>query len=312
MRREDIDRFLTPSARRAAEEFLHEVDESRESDDFDLAEVLDRNLAEAMTAYDPDAAVARFLSLRFLGEKIDGRLPEQIIEEVLPAFRKELAGAAPTSSQADLQLDLVGFSRGSAILHLAPAKSANIPARDLDSQQSLASAADHIDKAVGVVAELHDAAESGQDMQRFACQGELVKAFILLSDALDRHQVDLDLTWRARSGARRRTRLTRIGRSHVREYLVTRNEEEVRLLSGRVIALNISGSFSLKTGRATNSPRYDINAGGETQLLELNLRLGQTVTVQIRRRTQQDKLGFASKERLELITLVHDEEPLYE
>jgi hypothetical protein len=241
-----------------AADYLNQAGDDADASDVDLVEALDRSFVEALSAYDPDVVTARFLSLRFSGDRFDGRLPERIVEEVLAAFRRELAGAMPSASSADLQLDLVGFSRGSAVLHLAPAP---VPAESADtgSQPALLTA-DPVDSAVRAVADLHDAAEGQQDMRRFADRTDLLHAFVAQS-------------------------------------------VDQRSFTGRVVELNINGSFSLKLGTAKNSPRIDIDATNEERLLSLGLRLGETITVTVSRAVEHTDLGITSKGRYSLLSV---------
>ncbi|MBL7487279.1 hypothetical protein I6A60_00090 [Frankia sp. AgB1.9] len=284
-----------------AADYLDQSGDGVDASDVDLVEALDRSFVEALSAYDPDAAAARFLSLRFSGDGVDGRLPERIVEEVLAAFRRELAGAVPSASPADLQLDLVGFSRGSAVLHLAPAPVLSEPA-DRGGQPALL-AADPVDSAVRSVADLHDAAEGQQDMRRFADRTDLLHAFVALTDALERHGVDLDVIWRSAAGTGRRATLTKLGRAHVRRNLERREAVDQYSFTGRVVELNINGSFSLKLGVARNSTRVEVDANGEERLLALGLRLGETITVTVLRAVEHTNLGIASKGRYTLLVV---------
>lgn len=310
MKREKIDRLLSSNARQAAEEFLQEVDEAPGSDDFDLHEALDINLAEALSHFNSDAALTRHLSLRLVGENVEGRLPERAVEDILAAFRKELAGAAPGSAKEDLKLDMVGFSRGSAIIHLEPALGEDAfgdEDGEETAQPSLVAAPDRYDAALKLIVDLHRAAEFGQDMRRFRDYGDLVSALEKLANALEKHRVDLDVHWRSGSGLHRRSTLTEVGRSHFRSYLTAHDVEEERTLQGRIVALDLSGSFSLKTGYSRNSKKYEINTDGEDALLSLNLQLGSSVTAIVSRRWKETHLGTVLREQYRLVGLTNGE-----
>lgn len=312
MKREKIDRLLSSNARQAAEEFLREVDEAPGSDDFDLHEALDVNLAEALSHFNPDATLKRRLSLRLVGEGVEGRLPERAVEDILYAFRKELAGAAPGSAKEDLKLDMVGFSRGSAIIHLEPAIGEDAFEDDDEetTQPSLVAAPDKYDAAIKIIVDLHHAAEVGQDMRRFREYGDLVSALEKLANALEKHRVDLDVHWRSGSGLHRRSTLTEVGRSHFRSYLAARDVKEERTFQGRIVALDLSGSFSLKTGYSRNSKKYEIKTDGEDALLSLNLQLGSSVTAIVSRQWKETNLGNVLKEQYRLVELINDEPPI--
>jgi hypothetical protein len=308
--REELERFLTTEGRNAVSRLIQEAEQ--EGDDFDVAEALDRNLYDALAEYDRSARLSRWLSLRFTGLRTEGRLAEQAVEDVLGALRREIAGASSTKNAEMLKLDLVGFSRGSAILHLVPAATADIPTDGdaEDGQGTLPVAEDRLDDALSVVAELHAAAEQAGDMQRFSGQEALLRGFAALADALDKHGLDMGMTWRSGTGRRRSAELTSHGREYARQYLDRSQTSDITQVNGRVVELDISGSFDVKVGTAVNSPRYRIATGGEEALLGLRLELGQTVHVRVRRRVLQNKVGVVFGFRYEFLNMVTPGDPL--
>jgi hypothetical protein len=309
--REELERFLTDEGRVAVDRLLAQARD--EGDDFDLAEVLDRNLYDAMLQYDTRAGLSRWLSLRFTGPRTRGRMAEQAVEDILGALRREVTGASATKDVNLLKLDLVGFSHGSAILHLAPAQSADLAAGDdeAEEQQTLVAAADQLDDALGVVTELHRAAESAGDVMRFSGQDQLLKGFEALADALDKHDLDMGITWRSRTGRRRTAELTSQGRAYARQFLDRSDTSEIIVVTGRVVELSISGSFDVKAGSAPNSRRYKITTGSEDSLLSLHLELGQPVNVRVRQHTDRNKVGVLIDTRYEFIRMTGPDDPLF-
>lgn len=303
MSRDDVNRFLTDRSRSMIEGLFGE-DEYDNSDDFDVAEVLDRSLYEALSEYDKNAVLSRWLSLRFTGAHANGRLAEQALEDILSALRKEIVGASPAKDPDQLKLDLVGFSRGSAILHLAPSAVPDPGAADdsdVPRQQTFPVAPDQLDDAMVVVTELHTAAERAGDVQRFAGQEPLLRGFMALSDALDKHDLDMGIVWRSRTGLHRSAELTSQGREYVRQYLERLEDTDTLVITGRVVEMKISGSFDVKASPAANSPRYTITTGDEDSLLGLGLQLGQTVRVRVLRRTEQNRIGVVFASRYEFL-----------
>jgi hypothetical protein len=140
-------------------------------------------------------------------------------------------------------------------------------------------------------------------MRHFAEKSDLLHAFIALTDALERHDVNLEVIWRSSTGSRRQTILTRLGRTHVRRNLERRESVDQLSLTGRVVELNINGSFSLKLGTARNSQRIEIDTNGEERLLGLGLRLGETVSVTVSRTVEHNDLGITTKRRYSLLTV---------
>lgn len=313
MSREELERFLTKEGRASVERLLAEAEQEQ---DFDVAEVLDQNLYDALVHYDVHASLSRWLSLRFSGPRAEGRMSEQALEDVLGALRREIYGANPVRNPDALKLDLVGFSGGSAILYLVPFEApAAGPTEEEDdsSSKQLAlgpEAEDQLDHALSVVTELHRAAESQGDVQRFSGQETLLKGFAALADALDKHDLDMGIIWRGRTGRRRSAELTSEGRAYARQYLERADTSEIVTVSGRIVEMNISGSFEIKASPAPNSARYKIVTKGEDSLLGLGLELGRTVRVRARKHTDRNKFDVTFAVRYEFLSLITGDEPL--
>lgn len=307
----ELESFLSAEGRSAVDRFMRQVAQE-ESDDFDVAEVLDRNLYDAVAGYDNRAGLSRWLSLRFTGPRAEGRLAEQAVEDLLGAFRREIIGASPAKSAESLRLDLVGFSHGSAILHLAPAEEAGVDPGDgpEEGQQTLTVGVDQIDHALDVVTSLHIAAEDAGDVERFSGQEQLLKGFAALADALDKYDLDMGIIWRGRTGRRRSAELTSRGREYARRFFDRSDTSDVITVTGRIVELAISGSFDIKTGTSVNSPRYKVHTDGEDSLLGLGLQLGQTISARLRRTTEQNRVGITFNIRYEFLGMVGREDRL--
>ena len=298
------------SARRTLDAFRESLDPDDTADDLDQA--LDRNLRDAMSAYDPDAVLPRTLALRLHGAGLDGgRLPDDALTDVLVPFRRELAAAAASGSDpGTLRLGLVGYERGSAVLYLAPAPDADVESSDGQDPPSLTSGADHLDNAVTVLNDLHTAAETEGDLLRFAGRADLVRGFAALADALDKHRLDLDVRWRAADGRHRDSTLTRRGREYARGYLERTERTEETTVTGRVVSLAINGTFGVKP--SLRGGVVDVHTDGEQALLNLGLQLGQTVSVRVRRIETRDRLGNTGTTRHDLVGLAGEQETLPE
>lgn len=298
---DELDALLAgdAAARVALDAFRSDLDPDDPGVDLDQA--LDRNLRDAMTAYDPDAVLPRTLALRLHGAGLDdGRLPDDALTDVLVPFRRELAAAAASgSAPATVRLDLVGYERGSAVLYLAPSVEADVEPRDGQDPPSLTPGADHLDNAVTVLNDLHTAAEAEGDLLRFAGRTDLVRGFAALADALDKHRLDLDVRWRARDGRHRYSTLTRRGREHARTYLERTERSEEVTVTGRVVTLAINGTFGVKP--SVKGAVVEVHTDGEQALLDLGLQLGQTVSVRVRRHETADRLGAGTATRHELV-----------
>jgi hypothetical protein len=308
--REDLERFLTAEGREAARRLLEEA--AHDDDDFDVAEALDQSLHDALVEYDSTARLSRWLSLRFSGRDTEGRLAEQAVEDILGALRREISGASSTKNAELLKLDLVGFSRGSAILHLVPAATTDIgaPEDTEGNQETLSVAEDQLDDALGVVTQLHSVVEQEGDVQRFSGQEGLLRGFAALADALDKYGLDMGMTWRSSTGRHRSANLTSQGREYARQYLDRIERTDIIQINGRIVELNISGSFDVKVGTAVNSPRFTITTAGEEALLGMRLELGQPVNVRVRRHVDLNRVGVVFGFRYDLLNMIKPEDPL--
>lgn len=301
---------LDAPARAALDVFQGSLDPDDRAADLDQA--LDRNLRDAMTAHDSDAVLPRTLALRLHGAGLeDGRLPDDALTDVLVPFRRELAAAAASGSDpSTLRLGLVGYERGSAVLYLAPAPDADVEPRDRQDPPSLTRGADHLDNAVTVLNDLHTAAETEDDLLRFAGRADLVRGFAALADTLDKHQLDLDVRWRAADGRHKDSTLTRQGREYARGYLERTEQSEEATVTGRVVTLAINGTFGVKP--SVRGAVVGVHTDGEQALLDLGLQLGQSVSVRVRRTETRDRLGNARTTRHNLVGLAAEQDTLPE
>lgn len=278
------------------------VDLGPAPDDVDLDAALDRNLHEALLAYDPGARMARRLTARVSGPRVaPGRLDAHLGEQILGALRREVAGASPNDDPTVTTLELVGVGTGSAVLYLEPAAD-SVP-RDTGE---LVEAPDPLDDAVRAVLDLHRAAEDQERLERFAGRTPLLKAFDTLTADLDEHDLDFDLGWRSRTGNQLKASLTRVGRDHARRYLQRANETEDVTLTGRVTVLDLGGSFTLRAGVAKNAARSDVALPHGVALPDLGLVLGTTVTVRARRTVARARVGLESRAHYVLLEVVDD------
>ncbi len=310
MSTDELDTLLhgDPGARASLDAFLVGLDPTDRGADLD--EALDRNLRDAMAAYDPDAVLPRTLALRLHGDGLDrGRLPDTALTDILVPFRRELAAAAASGSDpSTLGLALVGYERGSAVLYLAPSPAADVEPREGQDPPSLTAGPDHVDNAVGVLTDLHGTAETQGDLLRFAGRTDLVRGFAVLADALDKHRLDLDVRWRAADGRHRDSTLTSRGREHARGYLQRTEQDEPATVTGRVVTLAINGTFGVKP--SLKGAIVDIHTDGEQALMALGLVLGQQVSVLVRRQETVDRLGTGAGTRYQLVGLASDQPDL--
>src|SRR5262249_23163213 len=137
-----------------------------------------------------------------------------------------------------------------------------------------------------------------------------LKAFAALSETLDKHELDMGITWRNRTGGRRSAELTSHGRQYARQYFERSETSDITVISGRVVELRIAGSFDIKVSPASNSARYTIMTDGEESLLGLHLELGRSLRVRVRRYTERNRVGVILGHRYEYLSMDILDEPM--
>jgi hypothetical protein len=282
--------------------------EAAEEPTMSVDEILDRNYHDTIASYDPDARLSRWLDLTVHGDRVRaGSLDIGIAQELFHAFSMELDGAAATEGAGNApRVELAGVSRGSAVLHLVPTHG-----EDLPSEGQMPLVVDRLDAMLERITELHQVAEAEGDLRQFGDEAVLLKGLHELTKALDRHDLELRLRWRSATGAHRHSELTTRARSYVRRQWEDETERDELRISGRVVSMDLAGTFDLKT-TAGRRKRYTVHVGGEEDLLHLHLNLGDLIHVTVAAKRQVNRLGLAGQPRYELIGFTGDEPTLDE
>lgn len=280
--------------------------EAAEEPSMSVDEILDRNYYETVSSYDPSARLSRWLNLAVVGDQVRaGSLDINIAEDLLRAFSMELDGAATAQGVTDgPKVELAGVSRGSAILHLVPTLGEDIPRKD-----QMPIVTDRLDEMLERITELHDIAEAEGDLRQFARATALLKGLHELTAALDRYDLELRLQWRSGTGRHRQSALTTRARSHVRRQWEDQTESEVMRVSGRVVSMDIGGTFDVKTTTGKNR-RYVVHVGGEEELLRLRLNLGDMIHITVRVETKVNRLGLTGPLRYNFLRFTGNEPTL--
>jgi hypothetical protein len=245
---------------------------------------------------DPRAGLAEELTLRLLGQGAGGGF-DLDWQDVLDGLRKTVDALSGGG------MELVGLSPGSTILHLRPTIGADrretiddgVP---LDGSQAEAAAMDLV--------RLLSAAEGKSDIRQWSGAANAFDAFV---DALDRHDLNADVTWWASSGRVSSARLTSTGREYVKALRKTKPTEGMTLVVGRLTELKVRGVVKVKTGVATNSPAYEVIFDDSNSLLGMHLELGQTVRWVLRVHREEDRLGRTANEKYYYIGPSAESEP---
>ncbi|GAA2381033.1 hypothetical protein Cme02nite_15330 [Catellatospora methionotrophica] len=276
-------------------------------DQVDLTEVFDRHLFEALQEYHPGQRLDRTLDLRLSGQSAElGTLDFTITNEVYEEFGAEVSSAAVfLGMPVAPTFALVGVSPGSVVLHLAP----SLPELDDAEDGALPDlVADPVDGLLECLNSLHQYAEQNE-LQRFVASGRdagrrgknqenpsepVLKALHGLVKVLDKHNLSLDLRWRAGDGRNRRSQLTERGRAYVRRLWDTHEVVSPKEFSGRIVGMSLN-TFTIKPGSAR---KVDITVEGDEGVLRLNLPFGEPVTVLAEEVHEVNSLGIQTKSKL--------------
>ncbi|MEI5672629.1 MULTISPECIES: hypothetical protein [unclassified Nocardioides] len=304
MSREELVAFTEPVSREEARRYVADAPNLSE-EQFDDA--LNENLRDALEAYGLPAPLGRSLSMRVKGNlRRNGGLSTEVTEDLLDGLTKQVRGAADKDASGDaLVLDLVGVGNGSTVLFFEPSKDVTDAEHDLDVES------DPLDSALRRVFALHDLAESQGDMRQYSNRADLLKGFQVLTDTLRAHDLELEMSWQDARGRRRRTNLSKPTLEWVSHLWEKQPEERVFGVSGRVVALSLAGTFSVKVAPHRTARRYDIHVpGDESDVIRLGLDLGENVDVLLRERVESNKVGVKGAERYEFVRLLSEGEEL--
>jgi hypothetical protein len=191
---------------------------------------------------------------------------------------------------------LIAISRGSAVLHLEPLESEEAPPED-----GVDIVVDPVDGLLEMITRLHHAAESGGDLRAFGDNRHLLHGLRELTGTLDRHNLVLQMTWRAGNGRYRSSHLTTEGRRHIRAIWGSQPQSVMTSVTGRVVGLTLT-SFTLKPMRGK---KIEVHVEGEDGVVSLDLPLGQNVSVLVEEISEVNTLGITTHTRLVFRERVH-------
>ncbi|QIX25174.1 hypothetical protein ncot_00170 [Nocardioides sp. JQ2195] len=253
-----------------------------DGDEFDSA--ANRARLEALRALDPQAS---------LGEELRVRLVSPVMQEGALSFDagalllRPLQDSVASLAGDGVDLELVGVSAGSTVLHVRPRDgSAESGPVDVGGVPIDATSTED---ALRAFVELLRAAESESDL------GEWVRAVDALgrfSRALERLEAEADVAWWGVSGEVRSAWFGRTGRAYVERMLETTPRPEILTIFGRVTELRESGVVKVKTGARRKSPSYEVKMESE-DLLAMHLEIGESVHFTVRVEQGIDHLGQA-------------------
>lgn len=231
--------------------------------------------------YDPQAHLQEELTLRLKGELADnGALDFRVADALLKPLREGVSAAA----RQVVELELVGISQGSTVLHVQPAESAT----EHDTEGALTRVDSSVaDPAMRDLLKLIDAAEHERDVRPWE---RMIQGLDSMVEALDKFDLSIDVRWRAPDGEVRDSHLSQRGKAFIRNLRKIDAVPTRTTITGRVTELRESGMVRVKTGTSRKSPSYEIRFESH-ELMELHLELGVNVSFVVEKLEKRDKLG---------------------
>lgn len=265
---------------REAEQHLRELGEDVLDDDAHHT-VIRQQWLDAAKELSSGATLKEELQIRLSGESIEtGSLNFKIGEALLKPLEDGISSAA----KRDLDLEIVGLSAGSTVLHVQ-ATPTSLHEDDVDRMPE--SGSSQADAAMRSFIRLVDAAESERDIREWSSSRWPLYRLV---EALDKFDLALGLRWLSRTGTVRSSRLTSRGRRYVRGLHILRPEKTTHVIRGRITELREAGIVKVKVGSARNSPAYEVRVSKDA-LIDMHLELGQQVAFRIETIVQYDQLG---------------------
>lgn len=238
-----------------------------------------RNWLEAARHYDPTAALGEELIVRLRGPKAeDGGLSFSIGDALLKPLQDSVSSAA----NDDVELEIVSLSQGSTVLHVRPRS-----VQEVEEEHEVRVDSSSVDHAMRALLRLVAAVEHQQDVREWlGVLGSLDR----LVDALQKFDLNVNLTWFALDGEARVAELTAQGRTYYLGLQDTTKERSHRPITGRVTELREAGVVKIKAGSSRRSPAYEVRVE-PADLIGMHLELGQLVGFLVREDVVRDKLG---------------------
>ncbi|MFF2383099.1 hypothetical protein [Streptomyces sp. NPDC058108] len=232
------------SHRANLEQWLEEEDSTEQDDDTVDSERRAEWLS-SVQRWDPEARLRDELTIRLTGDEAGkGGLRFSVGNALL----KPLQDGVTASTDEDVELELVGISSGSTVLHVRPTM------RKTHAEEELPGNGDSTDSNNAEVAEqaisvLFDAVKTVEAREDVTEWTPMLSSLSKLVSALDRFDLAVQLRWFSGDGSVQSSALSETGKQYVRELRKTHAEAFTRVqrnISGRVTELKLAGVAVIK------------------------------------------------------------------
>lgn len=260
---------------------------SAPDDDADLVQAARKSLLEAIHETSPQASLPYRLDLRLIGSSTrDGHLPADAMV-VAQRFQHEVREALRTPALRTVEIDWVGISEGSAVVHMAP-RLATAP----DDGGFESAHADEFEAAVAHVVDVHNRLESeAQDADFAGERPALLDRVRLLTEMLNDQALDLGVIAYGSQGRVYRSTLSRRGRMRAQELFQRVENQPVReQLAGLVISADLEAQ-RITMRDEKHRGKIEISNVPEELIRSGDLRAGIDVAVVVESATDTDHAG---------------------
>lgn len=279
--------------------FLSELPEP-EGDVFEVFEEAEDAAARRMQ---PDLPPFSYLVIKLSGEEVaDGGVNHDIANDLLGPIGAEIQAAADRRS-AESELTLVRITRGSLVLHYRPK---NPLASSAPGQVEVE--VSPVDQAVRDTFDLHNMLERGElpavIASRFGENKKLLKTARKLTEALDKHDLDMSGKWRSPTGGRVQSNLTERGRTYAKGIFKQIDKPKETIVTGRITALDLDG---IVTVQQVSNRKRKVHLEDPADITSRGFVLGEEVSLRVEVVEAQDQVGLSGREHLKYMEHVHQE-----
>ncbi|MET9297525.1 hypothetical protein [Streptomyces sp. NPDC003077] len=263
--------------------FEHEDAAERDADTVDSEQR--SQWLSSVRKWDPEARLREELTIRLTGEEAGkGGLRFSVGNAIL----KPLQDGVTASTDEDVELELVGISSGSTVLHVRPmARGLDAEEASGDGQEPDGGDTETVEQAISVLFDAVQTVEAREDVTEWT---PMLSSLSRLVSALDRFNLAVQLRWFSHDGSVHSSTLTESGKQYVRELRKTHAEAFTRVrrnISGRVTELKLSGVAVIKPP-ATSAVTVKFEPG---QITEVPWRLGDEVHLLVEERRRLTRSG---------------------
>lgn len=288
-----LDRHVTAEKAASVSAFLSELPDP-EGDVFEVFEEAEDAAARRMQ---PDLPPFSYLVIKLTGEAVaDGGVNQDVANDLLGPIGAEIQAAADKSA-AESEMTLVRISRGSLVLHYKP----KYPLAALRPDQADVEVSP-VDRAVRDTFDLHNMLERGElpavIASRFGENKKLLKTARKLTEALDKHDLNMGGKWRSPTGGRVQSQLTERGRTYAKGIFKQIDKPAQTVVNGRITALDIDGIVTVQQVR---DRKRKVHLQDPAEITTGGFSLGEEVSLLVEIIEARDQVGLGGREQLRFL-----------